>query len=456
MKKKFEIQFILLIFFAAVSCADTKTNSGTPWINLFNGVDLSGFTQISGDAIYEVVDSAIVGTTVWDSPNSFLRTDSTYSDFILELKFKVDDNLNSGVQIRSDIYPNGTVYGYQVEIDPTARAFTGGIYDEARRGWLYPLNDLDRDDANRAYKYGEWNHFRVEAIGGHITTWLNGTAIANLWDNMSSSGFIALQVHAIGDSSMLGKQVMWKDIRIITSNPADYSRVNNAPEKSYFINELTESEKNEGWKLLFDGETTTGWRNAYKGSFPEKGWEIRDGELIVLASSGAESQNGGDIVTIDKYSDFDLKLQVLITEGANSGIKYFVTEKEKNNPGSAIGLEYQILDDEVHPDANLGNHKNSRTFASLYDLIAAENKRVNAPGQWNNVRIVSKNNHVEHWLNGFKVLEYERGSDAFRKLVSESKYKSHRGFGEAESGYILLQDHGNEVHFRSIKINPGK
>ena len=459
MKKIFETLLVLLIVFATVSCTDTKKESGIPWRNLFNGVDLSGFTHVGGDlggeALYQVVDSAIVGTTVWDTPNSFIRTDSIYSDFILELKFKVADALNSGVQIRSDVYPNGLVYGYQVEIDPTARAFTGGIYDEARRGWLYALNEHDNEEANKAYKFGEWNQFRIEAIGDHITTWLNGIPVANLWDNMTSRGFIALQVHSIRDSAMLGKQVMWKDIKILTDNPANYSLENTAPEKSYFVNELTEREKKEGWKLLFDGKTTTGWRNAYKESFPEKGWEVSDGELIVHAAYGAESQNGGDIVTIDEYSDFDLKLQVMITEGANSGVKYFVAEKEKSNPGSAIGLEYQILDDKNHPDANLGNHKGSRTFASLYDLIAAENKRVNSVGQWNNIRIVSKGNHVEHWLNGFKVLEYERGSDEYRKLVSESKYKKFPNFGEASSGRILLQDHGDEVHFRSIKIKAG-
>ena len=456
MKRVFEIQIILFIIFATVSCADTKKDSGTPWKNLFNGVDLSGFTQIGGDALYEVVDSAIVGTTVWATSNSFIKTDSAYSDFILELKFKVADDLNSGVQIRSDVYPNGRVYGYQVEIDPTQRAFTGGIYDEARRGWLYALNETDNEDANKAYKFGEWNQFRIEAIGDHITTWLNGTPVSNLWDNMNQTGFIAFQVHAIKDSALLGKQVMWKDIKILTDNPAKYSLENTASEKSYYVNELTEREKEEGWKLLFDGKTTTGWRNAYKDNFPEKGWEVRDGELIVVAASGAESQNGGDIVTMDEYSDFDLKLEVKITKGANSGVKYFVTEKEKNNPGSAIGLEYQVLDDKNHPDAKLGNYKGSRTFASLYDLIAAQNKRLNPVGEWNNIRIVSKGNHVEHWLNGFKVLEYERGSDEYRKLVSGSKYKNFPNFGEAPGGRILLQDHGDEVHYRSIKIKSGK
>ncbi len=148
---------------------------------------------------------------------------------------------------------------------------------------------------------------------------------------------------------------------------------------------------------------------------------------------------------------FFLKLEFKLTEGANSGIKYFVTEKEKSD-GSAIGLEYQVLDDERHPDAKEGNHEGSRTVASLYDLIKAENKMVKPMGEWNEARIFSNGTHVEHWLNGKKVLEYERGSAAYRKLVAESKYKIWENFGEAPQGHILLQDHGNRVSFRNIRI----
>jgi len=179
---------------------------------------------------------------------------------------------------------------------------------------------------------------------------------------------------------------------------------------------------------------------------------VENGCLTVQASAGAESQNGGDIVTADEYADFMLELDFRLTKGANSGIKYFVTEAEAGNKVSAIGLEYQLLDDENHPDALLGSHEGSRTLASLYDLIRAENKLVFPPGQWNRARIVSKGMHIEHWLNGIKVLEYEKNTPAFRELVMESKYKIWPGFGEAPSGHILLQDHGNEVSFKNIKI----
>jgi len=218
------------------------------------------------------------------------------------------------------------------------------------------------------------------------------------------------------------------------------------------MNVLTDQEIKDGWKLLFDGKTTDGWRGAHRDSFPKFGWEVKEGILTVLASDGKESNNGGDIVTKEEFSSFDLKVDFKITEGANSGIKYFVTEAEGIHPGSAIGLEYQILDDEHHPDAKLGNHEGSRTVASLYDLIKAQNKKVNPIGEWNHAELIVKGKHVEHWLNGTKVLEYERGSAEYRKLVSESKYKDYKNFGEAEKGHILLQDHGNRVSFCNVKI----
>jgi hypothetical protein len=216
-------------------------------------------------------------------------------------------------------------------------------------------------------------------------------------------------------------------------------------------NALTANEKAEGWKLLFDGKSMKGWRGAYMDSLPKKGWEVRDGILIVNESGGGEASFGGDIVTIDEYSSFELLADFKITDGANSGIKYFVIEAQPKTPGSAKGLEYQILDDAKHPDAKLGINGN-RKCASLYDLIPAANTKINPIGKWNHAKIFVKGKHVEHWLNGEKVLEFERGGKEFLAHKSESKFKDIPGFGEYERGHILLQDHGNQVFFRNIKI----
>ena len=278
---------------------------------------------------------------------------------------------------------------------------------------------------------------------------------ADIVDDMTKSGFIALQVHSIGkDTANLGIKVYWKDIKILTENINQYITTNNQeiPQYNYIPNTLSENEKKEGWKLLWDGKTTEGWRGAKLDKFPEQGWIIKEGSLIVLESQGAESRNGGDIITTKKYKNFELIVEFKITEGANSGIKYFVDPNLNKGEGSSIGCEFQILDDEKHPDAKLGVAGN-RTLASLYDLIPAINKRFNGIGEWNRAKIIVKGNRVEHWMNGFKTVEYERGNQMWRALVANSKYKIWQNFGEPLEGYILLQDHGNEVWFRSIKIH---
>lgn len=435
------------------------------WRDLIAGGSLAGWQTLGGKAPYTVEGGEVVGRSILNSPNSWLATKETFGDFILEYEAKVDPKLNSGVMIRalsSKDYRDGKVHAYQAEIDSSPRAWSGGIYDEERRGWLNPLTR--NPAAQRAFRVGDWNKFRVEAIGSSIRTWVNGVPAANLVDAMTPRGFLALQVHSVpNDPAMVGLEARFRNVRILTRNVADHATAPNpdVEQFSYLPNQLTEVEKAEGWRLLWDGKTTTGWKGAKLATFPEKGWEIKDGLLSVQPSGGAEARNGGDIITTEEFSDFELKLDFRLAPGANSGIKYFVDPTLLKGEGSAIGLEFQLLDDELHPDAKLGV-KGNRTIGSLYDLITATNlseadrttKRVNKPGEWNRARMVVRGHHVEHWLNDIKVVEFERGTQIFRALVAYSKYRDWPQFGEWKSGPILLQDHGDLVSFRSIKIRP--
>ena len=435
------------------SCKESNEHREEPWEPLFDGVSLTGWNQLNGKANYRIEGDEIVGTTVANTPNSFLATNQDYGDFILELDYKVDPTMNSGIQIRSlsnPDYNNGRVHGYQIEIDPSDRAWSAGIYDEARKGWLYPLTDNPK--AQQAFKQNAWNHYRIEAVGDTLKTWINGVEAAHLVDDQTASGFIALQVHALGKDDEPGKEIRWKNIKIITKDVDQYTKPMSLPAFNT-KNALTKAEAQDGWKMLWDGKTTKGWRGGKLDHFPDKGWVIEDGNLIVLATGGKESAAGGDIVTTKQYKDFELKVDFKITEGANSGIKYYVDTDLNKGEGSSIGLEYQILDDAHHPDAKLGNHEGSRTLASLYDLIQADpDKPVNPIGEWNTAKIVSQDNHVTHWLNDVKVLEYDRNTEAFLQRVQESKYKDWPGFGTFEKGNILLQDHGDRVAFKNIKI----
>ena len=440
---------LLTIVALLTSCAQ-----GPQWQDLFNGENLEGWEKLNGTAEYKVEDGAIVGISQLNTPNTFLATNEVYDDFILEFEFKVDDGLNSGVQFRSNSLPEfheGRVHGYQFEIDPSERAWTGGVYDEARRGWLYPLNY--NPEGQKAFKNGEWNKARVEAIGNSIRTWVNDVPCTDLLDNTTASGFIALQVHAIGSADQEGKTVSWRNIRILTDKLDQYKMPENSNVKqiNQIANTISEKEAAEGWKLLWDGSSSEGWRGAKLDGFPEKGWSMEEGILKVHKSDGGESTNGGDIVTTKPYKNFMLKVDFRITEGANSGIKYFVDTNLNKGQGSAIGCEFQILDDRRHPDAKAGKDGN-RTLGSLYDLIPASADKPFRNGFFNTAMVVVEGNHVEHWLNGVKIVEYERNNEEWNQLVQTSKYKDWPNFGNAEEGLLLLQDHGDEVWFQNIKI----
>ena len=217
----------------------------------------------------------------------------------------------------------------------------------------------------------------------------------------------------------------------------------------------------DGWVSLFNGTNFDGWHSPKSDKFPARSWQMQDGELRVVASGNAESQSGGDIITARRYSNFELTADFQLIAGCNNGIKIFVQpnlspiDKVTGKPtdsGSAIGLEFQILDDARHPDAELGRN-GDRRLGSLYDLIPAPTNKITRPvGEWNQARIVSQGRQVEFWLNGQLTVQFERGSDAFRQAVAESKFKDIPGFGEWADGHVLLQEHGSKVSFRNLKL----
>lgn len=220
----------------------------------------------------------------------------------------------------------------------------------------------------------------------------------------------------------------------------------NTGKKSTPDNTLSKKEQKQGWVLLFDGQSTGSWMNARTKTFPQGGWVVENGTLAIKPGS-----KGGDIVTRNKFRNFELTIDFNYTPGANSGIKYFIDTEVNDGRMASIGCEYQVLDNKLHPDAKAGINGN-RTLSSLYDLIPATNVKDNGPNQWNTARIVVNGNKVQHWLNGQLTVEYERGSEAWKDYVSKSKFKGTKGFAETTEGRILLQDHGDAVAYRNIRI----
>jgi hypothetical protein len=211
---------------------------------------------------------------------------------------------------------------------------------------------------------------------------------------------------------------------------------------------LTTAEQQAGWRLLFDGTSAAAWRGYQKPDMQGLRWVVKDGCLALPPADGSDTRGARDIVTRDEFGDFELAWEWRVTPGANSGVKYFVQETRP----AAIGHEYQIIDDAKHPDAQL--REGRRSTASFYDVLAAPAaKGLTKPvGEFNQSRVLVKGNHVEHWLNGTKVLEYELDTDGLRARIADSKFKDIAGFDTHQRGHLLLQDHGDSVCYRGIKV----
>lgn len=376
-----------------------------PWKPLIKAGSLDGWKQLGGVARYELKDGdTVVGTAVPNTPNSFLTTEKHYGDFVLEYEFKVDDRLNSGVQIRSNSLPDyrdGRVHGYQVEIDPDmkrARLWTGGIFDEARRGWL---NDLkDNDEAREAFKPNEWNHIRVLADGPRIRTWVNGVAAAGLIDPLTMSGFVGLQVHGIGEGTeKAGAQVAWRKLR---------------------IKDLGQRE----WKPLFNGKDLTGWKTLPGGE-----WSVAEG--VIHGKSPASEKRHGILLSEDSYQDFTVQLQFKVAAG-DSG--FYWRAKPVDSGVSVHGFQV-----EVDSSMETGGlyETGGRGWVVKPEAEFIETRAKYQPGEWTDLAVVVKGRNARVFLNGIETA----------KLEDDIKLNTEGHFG--------LQLHGNldmDVSYRNIEI----
>lgn len=394
--------FIILSSAFSFSLSFAQENSTDDgWKTLFNGKDLTGWHLLNGQHKVEVEDGVIVGTCIAGLPNGFLATKEEYGDFILELEVKADLLMhNSGIQFRSlstDEYQDGRVHGYQAEVDITPQKWSGGIYDEARREWLYILEDQD-SPAKKAFKNNQWNRYRIEAIGNTNRIWVNGVPTAHLVDDETTKGFIALPLHGNSRPTVPhgDYQVWFRNIRIKTEN-LDPSLYDEIPVVNLIPNHVSEQEKHQGFSLLWDGESINGWKEL-NGS--EKGWEIENGVLTI--SSCDDSNSGiGVLITENEYDAFELKFDF-----------------KQHEEHGIIGIEFQ---------------ENQTESQNTYGLMASKNgKNV---GEWNQGVIkVLPDGKIEYWLNGYLILEYYQDSD------------------QPQTASILLNNTGSQISYRSIKI----
>ncbi len=347
-------------------------------IELFDGRSLDGWTRRGGPALYSTVGGAIVGEAVPRSRNTFLCTERSFGDFRLELEVNVDPGLNSGVQVRSAARPDGDgerVFGYQVEVDPSARAWSGGIYDEARRGWL---NDLSTNEAaRRAFRVGAWNALRVEAVGDRIRTWVNGVPAADLVDPMTLEGFVGLQVHGVGELEE-PKRVRWRHL-------------------------LLEEFGRSRWRPLFDG-TTAGWVGH---SIDPR---VEEGRLVLDAAAADEATAPSlhrILSRVEALGDETLRLRFRLRKGAFGwGVR-----AERTSAAPFVGPTLEV-DAETGPgpfvDTRTGRVAAPRPDAARGAYVARD---------WNELTLHARGRRFAAHLNGARLFDVTLGDAARRGAV---------------------------------------
>lgn len=388
------------------------------WTPLWDGKTLQGFHQLGGKAAYSVEKGTIVGRTVLGTPNSFLVTDRPYGDFELEYEVMVDPTLNSGVQIRSASVPgykNGVVHGYQVEIDPSNRAWSGGIYDEERRGWLQD-NTKNSDAAKNAFKNGQWNKYRVVAKGDHLQTWVNGIKIADLNDSVSTYGFIGLQVHS---HDKAGSEVRWRNLKI---------KDNGIPGMN--------PPKGGKWLLKGEGDLKN-WTSERNPGAPCP-WDWK-GEYLEI------KQGGGDMISRDKYTDMQLHVEFQTEENGKEG-------QANGNSGVYIMQSYEV---QILNSAPRGPKDNE--CGGIYTVKAPDYAMAYKAGEWQayDITFTAPKWEGDKKIADARITVYHNGVLIHKDVAIP--HTTGGGVAEAPGARpFRLQDHGNKNRFRNIWIQAKK
>jgi hypothetical protein len=391
----------MTVAMVALICALPAQNLITP--------NLSGWEKRGGAATYRVDKGEIVGTTAPNTANTFLCTKKMYGDFEMELDVKTDPALNSGIQIRSNSvagYLNGTVHGYQIEVDPSERAWSGGLYDESRRGWLADLTKNPK--AQKAWKQNAWNHYKIRAVGDHFQTWINGVAAVDAHDDMTQWGFIALQVHQVGDKKE-PLEVRWKNITI-----KDMGMPSNKPMKgARMLNDL------KAWGRNDD-------------TAKDVGWVIKDGAMECVPGTG-------DVRTRATHGDAWLHIEFMVDENHKEG-------QENGNSGVYLQGRY-----EVQVLNSAGQKPADNLCGGLYGIKAPDFNMAYAPYQWQTYLIHFK---AARWVDGTKtanarITVWHNGTLIHRDVELPNETTAGNPEGPEPSGF-KLQDHGHQIRFRNI------
>jgi Domain of Unknown Function (DUF1080) len=408
------------LFLCVALLSLTSTTQAQRFKKLFNGKDLTGWTN-NGTEKWYVDNGELVCESGPDKKYGYLSTNKSYKNFVLKLNFKLEANGNSGVFVRSSI-EGVKISGWQVEVAPPDH-HTGGIYESYGRGWLIKPNPLHEKYLNAT----DWNKMEIRCVGDQITSWLNGHKMVDLTDEKigKGNGFIALQIHDGG-----GIKVRWKNIR-----------VKELPDEAPKSTAATKAVS------LFDGKTFKGWHN-FNQTGEVKSWVIEDGALVCLGNAGIG--HSGDLVTDTDYENFELSWSWKITKGGNSGVMYHIIEDKKYKAPYETAPEYQLIDDVGYPGKLEEWQKSGADYAMN---LPNEKKKLKPVGEWNTSKIIYNKGAVEHWLNGEKIIAFQRDAN-WETQKKTGKWKTYPDYAAKTKGRIGLQDHGNKAYFKDIVIKP--